>query len=155
MNTVNQEATLAALGLDSLMSLEVKQALETALETSIPMAEINKLTFLKIRELFASGPQGGGDGAGPQEFQLMPLKPIVKMASIPNDKIELPLFMIHDMSGMLNFLEPVAAMCEGDVYGIQFTPDCPTTAMEDLATYYIEVSDRYYVKYIIKVFVLH
>ena len=48
---MNPDTTLADLGLDSLMGVEVKQTLERDYDLVMPMTEIRKLTFSKLREV--------------------------------------------------------------------------------------------------------
>ena len=48
---MNPDTTLADLGLDSLMGVEVKQTLERDYDLVLPMTEIRKLTFNKLREV--------------------------------------------------------------------------------------------------------
>ena len=48
---MNPDTTLADLGLDSLMGVEVKQTLERDFDLVMPMTEIRKLTFNKLREV--------------------------------------------------------------------------------------------------------
>ena len=48
---MNPDTTLADLGLDSLMGVEVKQTLERDYDLEMPMTEIRKLTFNKLREV--------------------------------------------------------------------------------------------------------
>ena len=50
-SNMNPDTTLADLGLDSLMGVEVKQTLERDYDLVIPMTEIRKLTFNKLREV--------------------------------------------------------------------------------------------------------
>ena len=48
---MNPDTTLADLGLDSLMGVEVKQTLERDYDLVMPMTEIRKLTFNKLRQV--------------------------------------------------------------------------------------------------------
>ena len=49
MTKVNQNATLAELGMDSLMGVEVKQLLERECDLNLPMTDIRKLTFERLQ----------------------------------------------------------------------------------------------------------
>ena len=51
VSNMNPDTTLADLGLDSLMGVEVKQTLERDYDLVMPMTEIRKLTFNKLREV--------------------------------------------------------------------------------------------------------
>ena len=55
-STVHTDTTLAELGLDSLMGVEVKQTLERDYDLSLSMKEIRHLTVTKLHDI------AGGDG---------------------------------------------------------------------------------------------
>lgn len=60
MNSLNADASLADLGLDSLMGVEVRQTLERDYDIVMAMREIRQLTINKLREL--SSQSGGKEG---------------------------------------------------------------------------------------------
>lgn len=51
MSSLNAESSLADLGLDSLMGVEVRQTLERDYDIVMTMREIRLLTINKLREL--------------------------------------------------------------------------------------------------------
>lgn len=51
MSSLNAESSLADLGLDSLMGVEVRQTLERDYDIIMTMREIRLLTINKLREL--------------------------------------------------------------------------------------------------------
>lgn len=51
VNAINQDQTLGDLGLDSLMSVEVKQTLERDYDLALPIKEIRLLTFTVLDKL--------------------------------------------------------------------------------------------------------
>lgn len=59
--TVNLDSTLADLGLDSLMGVEVRQMLEREHDLVLSMRDIRQLTLQKLQEL--SSKAGTADGA--------------------------------------------------------------------------------------------
>lgn len=59
--TVNLDSTLADLGLDSLMGVEVRQMLEREHDLVLSMRDIRQLTLRKLQEL--SSKAGMADGA--------------------------------------------------------------------------------------------
>lgn len=61
VNSLNADASLADLGLDSLMGVEVRQTLERDYDIIMTMREIRQLTINKLRELGNSNP-GGSHG---------------------------------------------------------------------------------------------
>ncbi len=60
VNSLNVDASLADLGLDSLMGVEVRQTLERDYDVVMAMREIRQLTINKLREL--SSQSGGKEG---------------------------------------------------------------------------------------------
>lgn len=62
MNNLNVDASLADLGLDSLMGVEIRQILERDYDVVMAMREIRQLTINKLRELVKSKP-GGSNGS--------------------------------------------------------------------------------------------
>lgn len=51
VSSLNAEASLADLGLDSLMGVEVRQTLERDYDIVMAMRDIRQLTINKLREL--------------------------------------------------------------------------------------------------------
>lgn len=58
VNSLNADASLADLGLDSLMGVEVRQTLERDYDIVMAMREIRQLTISKLRELANNKPDG-------------------------------------------------------------------------------------------------
>lgn len=61
MNNLNVDTSLADLGLDSLMGVEIRQILERDYDIVMSMREIRQLTISKLRELVICKP-GGSNG---------------------------------------------------------------------------------------------
>ena len=59
MSTLNADSSLADLGLDSLMGVEVRQTLERDYDIVMAMREIRQLTINKLQELSNSKPTEG------------------------------------------------------------------------------------------------
>lgn len=60
MNSLNADTSLADLGLDSLMGVEVRQTLERDYDIVMAMRDVRLLTINKLREL--SSKPGATDG---------------------------------------------------------------------------------------------
>lgn len=60
VSSLNPDASLADLGLDSLMGVEVRQTLERDHDIVMAMRDIRQLTINKLREL--SSKTGGSEG---------------------------------------------------------------------------------------------
>lgn len=55
MATINLDSTLADLGLDSLMGVEVRQMLEREHDLLLSMRDIRQLSLRKLQELSSKG----------------------------------------------------------------------------------------------------
>lgn len=60
VSSLNPDASLADLGLDSLMGVEVRQTLERDYDLVMAMRDIRQLTINKLREM--SSKSGGSEG---------------------------------------------------------------------------------------------
>lgn len=58
VNNLNADSSLADLGLDSLMGVEIRQILERDYDIVMAMREIRQLTINKLREMVNSKPEG-------------------------------------------------------------------------------------------------
>ncbi|XP_057664642.1 fatty acid synthase [Diorhabda carinulata] len=140
--TVTPSATLADLGMDSLMGAEIKQTLERNYDLVLNAQEIRALTFGRLIEL--------GDGGGLTEpvtvvqdnnvnfdtsTDIMPKKNLVQMNS--RDEKLPPVFVVHPIEGVVTALEDLAKNIKVPVYGLQCTASTPLTSIGDLAKYYI------------------
>lgn len=54
VNNLNADSSLADLGLDSLMGVEIRQILERDYDIAMAMREIRQLTINKLREMVDS-----------------------------------------------------------------------------------------------------
>lgn len=71
MSSLNADSTLADLGLDSLMGVEVRQTLERDYDIIMTMREIRLLTINKLRELSSKSGTAEGivPGLGSSEYK--------------------------------------------------------------------------------------
>lgn len=119
---MNPDTTLADLGLDSLMGVEVKQTLERDLDLVLAMREVRQLTVNKLRELTNGGgqttssepearPEASPESPKSEERSLpvkfdldrmLPTEVIVRLAEGKGG--EMPLFVTHPIEGTLNTL---------------------------------------------------
>lgn len=58
MKTVSLHSTLAELGMDSMMGVEIKQTLEREFEVFLTPQDIRSLTFAKLHEIGAASENG-------------------------------------------------------------------------------------------------
>lgn len=150
-NTVSPTASLADLGMDSLMGAEIKQTLERNYDVVLSAQEIRTLTFARLQELSNGGggeavPAVNGAPKGSEDNQLqydigaelMPSKSVVQMASKSSDNKRNPVFILHPIEGVVHALNALAKEISAPVYGLQCTQQTPLGSIEELAKYYIE-----------------
>ena len=129
VSSLNPDTTLADLGLDSLMGVEVKQTLERDHDLVLAMREIRQLTVNKLRNIAGGGASSSGTPASdpkapvkeggetrPGEVQratseeralsfdiqrVLPTEGVVKMNEGAEDS---PVFVIHPIEGKLSVL---------------------------------------------------
>lgn len=58
MNSLNSDASLADLGLDSLMGVEIRQILERDYDVVMSMRDIRQLTIKKLQEVTNNNSKG-------------------------------------------------------------------------------------------------
>lgn len=58
VNSLNSDATLADLGLDSLMGVEIRQILERDYNVVMSMRDIRQLTINKLQEVVSNNSRG-------------------------------------------------------------------------------------------------
>uniref|UniRef100_UPI00398F77C5 fatty acid synthase n=1 Tax=Pristiophorus japonicus TaxID=55135 RepID=UPI00398F77C5 len=149
INGLNPDSTLADLGLDSLMAVEVRQTLERDYEIIMTMREIRQLTINKLRELVnKSGSAGESKPAPltPLDSQLKDLdlnvllvnpkgSTITKLNNIESN--ERPLFFVHPIEGSVEAFKALASKVSIPCYGLQCTQAAPLDSIPNLASYYL------------------
>lgn len=70
IKSVSKSSTLAELGMDSLMAVEIKQALEREFEIILSAPELRALTFGKLQELTDSIGKGNAMAKDPETSKL-------------------------------------------------------------------------------------
>ena len=90
VSTLNADSSLADLGLDSLMGVEVRQTLERDYDIVMAMREIRQLTINKLRELSNSKPTEGTDYPPPPP----PPPPTGRENGCPDDPVVVVLFAV-------------------------------------------------------------
>lgn len=157
LKNVPDQASLADLGMDSLMGAEIKQTLERNYDVVMSALEIRQLSFGKLKVLesgvgdISSTPAANGSpskavtsaiGDGTQVVftnELMPTEVLVRLQSkAPKDCKKHPLFAVHAIEGFVTALKPLAAKLNVPVWGLQCTAAAPLTSITDLATFYIK-----------------
>lgn len=145
VNSLNADASLADLGLDSLMGVEVRQTLERDYDIVMAMRDIRQLTINKLRELASSKPEGSNakrEGVrsvlesdlskllvNPNSPTVMPLNEVKNQ--------EGPLFLVHPIEGSIAAFKTLASKLSVPCYGLQCTKAAPLDSIKSLAAYYV------------------
>lgn len=167
VSQLNPDANLGDLGLDSLMGVEIKQALERDYDIVLSMKDIRTLTLNKLQQLAENGGQSGTslqtneldmkkDGEREAELNTVEMlekqmNQLFKMRVDVNDldpqdiilkinKVEEgPVtFFVHSIEGIATPLKRVMSKCEFPVYCFQSTKDVPQDSIESVAKCYIK-----------------
>ena len=167
VKSVNVSMTLAELGLDSLMGVEIKQLLERDYEVNLSAKEIRSLSVTQLQAIgmgnglakkqavenknvqvnssHNSGQESNDNTAHNgstkeklTETKLVPSESLVLMTESHAYKGN-PLFVIHPIEGTINMLQPLMKQLHMPVYGLQCTADTPMESVASMAAYYIQV----------------
>uniref|UniRef100_A0A8C9Q675 Fatty acid synthase n=1 Tax=Spermophilus dauricus TaxID=99837 RepID=A0A8C9Q675_SPEDA len=149
---VNLDSTLADLGLDSLMGVEVRQTLEREHDLVLSMREVQRLTLRKLQELSSQTHASPGVASSKskvvspaqQQAQLNmstllvnPEGPtLTRLNSVQSS--ERPLFLVHPIEGSTTVFHSLAAKLSVPTYGLQCTRAAPLDSIQSLAAYYID-----------------
>ncbi|XP_060080138.1 fatty acid synthase-like [Ylistrum balloti] len=148
-STLDSNASLGDLGLDSLMGVEVKQTLERDFDLTLPMREIRQLSVSKLQVISDNlESQSTGDKKAEQAFteqilerydldQIMPQETIVRLNV--GDDSQSPLFIVHPLEGSVKCMRELASQLSCPVYGLQCSKDVPLHSIPDMASFYIQV----------------
>ncbi|XP_060583977.1 fatty acid synthase-like [Ruditapes philippinarum] len=146
-SSVNPDASLGDLGLDSMMSVEVKQTLERGFDIVMGTREIRQLTVNKLQSIAnndsalvavdSKSLEQVHEDSGKNVVELMPKDLIVKMND--NTTNSLPLYIIHPIEGTVSSLEFMSGFVDRPVYGVQCTSAVPSSSIQDMAAYYLQM----------------
>uniref|UniRef100_A0A8C0FTU5 Fatty acid synthase n=1 Tax=Bubo bubo TaxID=30461 RepID=A0A8C0FTU5_BUBBB len=143
VSSLNAESSLADLGLDSLMGVEVRQTLERDYDIIMTMREIRLLTINKLRELSSKSgtPMKTGPGEPPKlDLNNLLVNPEGPTVTRLNDvqSTERPLFLVHPIEGSIAVFYTLASRLHMPCYGLQCTKAAPLDSIQSLAAYYID-----------------
>uniref|UniRef100_A0A8C2UDF0 Fatty acid synthase n=1 Tax=Coturnix japonica TaxID=93934 RepID=A0A8C2UDF0_COTJA len=148
VSSLNAESSLADLGLDSLMGVEVRQTLERDYDIVMTMREIRLLTINKLRELSSKSGAAEGRVSGlglidsPPKLDLNNLlvnpegPTITRLNEVQST--ERPLFLVHPIEGSIAVFYTLASKLHMPCYGLQCTKAAPLDSIQSLASYYID-----------------
>uniref|UniRef100_A0A1A8NNF5 Fatty acid synthase n=2 Tax=Nothobranchius TaxID=28779 RepID=A0A1A8NNF5_9TELE len=151
VSSLNADASLADLGLDSLMGVEIRQTLERDYDIVMAMKEIRHLTINKLRDLANSKPEGSNechqtlakrDGLR-SVFKLDVTQLLVSPTSptvVPLNNVQRqgrPLFLVHPIEGSTTVFQTLASKLTMPCYGLQCTEAAPLDSIRSLAAHYV------------------
>ncbi|KAJ7381589.1 hypothetical protein OS493_040254 [Desmophyllum pertusum] len=142
VSTINPDTTLADLGLDSLMGVEVRQTLERDFDIQMSMKDVRLLTVNKMQELTSGGSTKDADKTADKSKEVeiyipeIGKHPLVHLNDVKND--QKPLFVIHNINGTVEPLRTLASNLTCPVFGLQYTVTSPKDSMQSLAASYVK-----------------
>ncbi|XP_013881248.1 fatty acid synthase [Austrofundulus limnaeus] len=151
VSSLNPDASLADLGLDSLMGVEVRQTLERDYDIVMAMREIRHLTINKLRELSKSKLEGSNEShpaadkkdgvhavlaSDLTELLVSPDCPTVVPLNTVQSK-ERPLFLVHPIEGSTAVFKKLASKLTMPCYGLQCNKAAPLDSIQSLAAFYV------------------
>uniref|UniRef100_H2MEE3 Fatty acid synthase n=1 Tax=Oryzias latipes TaxID=8090 RepID=H2MEE3_ORYLA len=150
MELLNADSSLADLGLDSLMGVEVRQTLERNYNIQMSMREIRQLTINKLRELASGKPDGSKDGPaatkkdGASSAEKLDVNQLLVDPDgptlVPLNQVqsqERPLFLVHPIEGSIAALQTLASKLSIPCFGLQCTNAAPLDSIPALAAFYV------------------
>uniref|UniRef100_A0A3P8WFV6 Fatty acid synthase n=1 Tax=Cynoglossus semilaevis TaxID=244447 RepID=A0A3P8WFV6_CYNSE len=145
VNSLNPDASLGDLGLDSLMGVEVRQTLERDYDIVMAMREIRQLTVNKLRELANQKPGGAKPKKDPVQSLLdSDLTQLLVNPDGPNvtplnqiQSQERPLFLVHPIEGSITAFKSLTSKLTVPCYGLQCTKAAPLDSIQSLAAHYV------------------
>ncbi|KAM3842210.1 fatty acid synthase-like, partial [Diretmus argenteus] len=152
VSSLNTDSSLADLGLDSLMGVEVRQTLERDYDIVMAMREIRQLTINKLRELSNRKPggseesrhspatKGGVRSLLESDLNLLLVNPDGPTVTPLNEvqSQERPLFLVHPIEGSITAFKTLTSKLNVPCYGLQCTKAAPLDSIQSLATYYVD-----------------
>ncbi|XP_036124153.1 fatty acid synthase [Molossus molossus] len=149
--SVKLDSSLGDLGLDSLMGVEVRQALEREHDLILSMREIQQLTLRKLQELSVQASSAKELAAPtPKEDSPARQQALLNLSTLlvnPEDPVltrlnsvqssERPLFLVHPIEGSTTVFHSLATKLSIPTYGLQCTQAVPLDSIQSLAAYYI------------------
>lgn len=130
---------MVQLGIDSLITAEIKQSLYNEFRIEKDVRCIQELTFGILlnwntcnKNVKESVSKETSNKASSLSFQL----PDRVIADLKVENSERKIFFLHPIEGHTNHMSPLARRLNADVYGLQCTADCKFETIEDFSCYY-------------------
>ena len=148
---LDSNMTLGELGMDSLMSVEVKQTLERDYDLVLSMQDIRKLSIGRIAAIgqksqtkveTQSETQNTDKNVSSNEmiFEEIPVENIIHMNDV---KIGKPVLLLPPLEGSFRLLTELAKHMKRPVIGLNWTNDCRhLKTIEETAEYYLNIINK-------------
>ncbi|KOX73549.1 Fatty acid synthase [Melipona quadrifasciata] len=152
VESINDNTTLADLGMDSLMGTEIKQTLERNYDVVLSALEIRNLTFEKLGKLDNSSTeetkdddddeieevmmQDGGGLLLFEDTEIIPVEVVVSLKTANSSGQ--PLFFIPAIEGVIAPFKTLAGELNRPAWGFQCVEDCPLESVLALANFYVK-----------------
>ncbi|XP_071129497.1 fatty acid synthase-like isoform X4 [Mytilus edulis] len=144
---VNSSTHLIDLGLDSLMTTEIRQVMERQFGITFKVDEIRKLTIKQLREYNKDKDTKQQKCKQEEEVKhdgisadvLIPVEEIVPIKLVENDPE--PVFIVNMLPETVEIFKPLTEEEQHSFYVIQCTDDSPLYSIEALAGHFLQEID--------------
>lgn len=144
-STLDPSTTLGELGMDSLMAVEIKQALERDYDAILTAQEIRNLKVKDIKELCLSGSKNSPTNEGETD-KTDDTKALAEVYQEPeglfttltshNGKV---VFFFPPIEGNYNLMLPLTRILSRPIVGVNWTKDLDTfETMQEAAAFYVD-----------------
>lgn len=165
LKTISLHSTLAELGMDSMMAVEIKQTLERQFEVFLTPQDIRSMTFAKLQEIGASDDKDKKVETDPKSIsqisdvglsyliravgdEFSAYNSVVRIPSLCEDgsTVEQPttnqrtLFVVPGLEGISSMMEPLSKNLNMQVLCLQYDIIGVATTIEEMAATYYPVS---------------
>ncbi|XP_062142807.1 fatty acid synthase [Drosophila sulfurigaster albostrigata] len=164
VNSIQDKTTLFDLGMDSLMSTEIKQTLERNYDLVLSAQEIRQLTFSALRHIDSSAAQEqltatstiadvnatnhsnattiddqSDETRNVFAKEVLPQNVLVRLHSMATKESSKPaVFFLAPIEGFTIAVEALAVSLSCPAYGLQCTEQVPLDSIEACAAYYLQ-----------------
>lgn len=178
LKTISLHSTLAELGMDSMMAVEIKQTLERQFEVFLTPQDIRSMTFAKLQEIGASEDKEKKSEVEPKSInqvsdvglnyliraigdESLAYHPLLRIPSLCEDgsTVEQPttvqrtLFVIPGLEGVASMMEPLSKNLNLQVLCLQYDIVGVASTIEEMAAIQYSVSKNilYFFQILLKI----
>lgn len=168
LKTISLHSTLAELGMDSMMAVEIKQTLERQFEVFLTPQDIRSMTFAKLQEIGSSDDKEKKADVEPKSISQLPdiglrylIRAVGEESSAYNSVMRMPslcengsvveqpttklhtLFIIPGLEGISSMMEPLSKNLDMQVLCLQYDIVGTSTTIEEMAASHYTVSKSF------------